>query len=163
VRPPPNDRAARADARAVLAIGRGQDLDLAQRCSPSADADLSLSVSVTTRRPRPGETGGRDYHFIDRGRRFRLMVNRGELLEHAKVFGNSYGTPRAAVEAALAGPRRAVRHRLAGDAAAARGRAQRRRRSSCCRHRWTTLEKRLPRARQDARRSRAAWPRPPTR
>src|SRR5262249_14161049 len=61
---------------------------------------MLLSVSVTTRKPRPGEVDGRDYHFIDH-RRFAAMVANGELLEHASVFGHSYGTPRAVVEEAL--------------------------------------------------------------
>lgn len=62
---------------------------------------MLLSVSVTTRAPRPGEVEGRDYYFIDQ-RKFAAMVAKDELLEHANVFGNLYGTPRAAVEAALA-------------------------------------------------------------
>jgi guanylate kinase len=65
---------------------------------------MTLSVSVTTRRPRPGEVEGRDYFFIDDGR-FASMVAKGELLEHARVFGHGYGTPRAAVETALAAGR----------------------------------------------------------
>jgi guanylate kinase len=64
-------------------------------------ADLSLSISVTTRPPRPGEVDGVHYHFIGQDR-FAEMVARGELLEHATVFGRSYGTPRGPVEAALA-------------------------------------------------------------
>lgn len=63
--------------------------------------DLSLSISVTTRPRRPGEVHGRDYIFVD-ATEFQLMANRGELLEHAKVFGNYYGTPRGPVEDALA-------------------------------------------------------------
>jgi guanylate kinase len=62
---------------------------------------LAMSVSVTTRPRRPSEISGRDYHFIDRGE-FDRMVERNELLEHAEVFGNCYGTPRPAVEKALA-------------------------------------------------------------
>ena len=62
---------------------------------------MALSVSVTTRAPRPGEVEGRDYFFID-GAKFAAMVAKGELLEHANVFGHLYGTPRAAVDAALA-------------------------------------------------------------
>ena len=62
---------------------------------------MALSVSVTTRPARPGEVEGRDYFFIDKPR-FAAMVANGELLEHANVFGNLYGTPRAAVDAALA-------------------------------------------------------------
>lgn len=65
---------------------------------------MALSVSVTTRAPRPGEIEGRDYFFID-DKRFGVMVAKGELLEHANVFGHSYGTPRAAVESALAAGR----------------------------------------------------------
>jgi guanylate kinase len=60
-----------------------------------------LSVSVTTRPPRANEVDGRDYRFIDLTE-FNLMVNREQLLEHAKVFGNYYGTPRLPVENALA-------------------------------------------------------------
>jgi guanylate kinase len=64
------------------------------------DQEISLSVSVTTRPPRPVEQDGIDYIFIDKVA-FNLMVNRGQLLEHAKAFGNYYGTPRAPVEEAL--------------------------------------------------------------
>jgi len=65
---------------------------------------MLLSVSVTTRAPRPGEVEGRDYHFINQAK-FDAMVVQGELLEHATVFGHSYGTPRAAVSDALAAGR----------------------------------------------------------
>jgi guanylate kinase len=68
------------------------------------DDNLAMSVSVTTRPRRPGEVEGRDYHFIDPVS-FGEMVNRRELLEHAKVFDHYYGTPRAPVEAALAAGR----------------------------------------------------------
>jgi len=61
---------------------------------------LKMSVSATTRPARPGETDGRDYHFID-DNRFEQMVKAGELLEWATVFEHRYGTPRAPVEAAL--------------------------------------------------------------
>jgi guanylate kinase len=64
------------------------------------DPTLSLSVSVTTRAPRPGEVDGKDYRFIDQAT-FDRMVAEGELLEHATVFGNSYGTPRAPIVAAI--------------------------------------------------------------
>jgi guanylate kinase len=64
------------------------------------DPGLILSVSLTTRPMRPGETSGVDYIFVDAGE-FARRVARGELLEHARVFGNDYGTPRAAVEQAL--------------------------------------------------------------
>jgi len=55
---------------------------------------------VTTRPKRAGEIDGQHYHFISR-ERFDAMVANGELLEHAAVFGNWYGTPRAPVEAVL--------------------------------------------------------------
>jgi len=71
------------------------------------DPSLTLSVSVTTRPARDGEIEGRDYHFIDR-QRFDEMIARGELLEHATVFGNGYGTPRAPIEAALSAGRDVV-------------------------------------------------------
>jgi guanylate kinase len=65
------------------------------------EPELELSVSVTTRPQRPGETHGVHYLFIDAAR-FSAMARRGELLEHALVYGHSYGTPRPAVDAALA-------------------------------------------------------------
>ncbi len=68
------------------------------------DPGLEMSVSATTRPKRPGEVEGRDYFFVAE-EKFRLMVNRGELLEHATVFGNLYGTPREPVEDALAAGR----------------------------------------------------------
>ena len=64
------------------------------------DENLEMSVSATTRPKRPGEVSGVDYSFIDKTT-FNLMLNRGELLEHARVFSNFYGTPRGPVEAAL--------------------------------------------------------------
>ncbi|MDX1739069.1 MAG: guanylate kinase, partial [Alphaproteobacteria bacterium] len=67
----------------------------------ATDPNVTMSVSATTRPKRPGEVAGQDYHFVDKTE-FNLMVNRGELLEHAKVFDNYYGTPKAAVMDALA-------------------------------------------------------------
>lgn len=64
------------------------------------DDNLTMSISATTRPKRPGEVAGRDYLFVDPAE-FNLMVNRRELLEHAKVFGHYYGTPREPVEQAL--------------------------------------------------------------
>jgi guanylate kinase len=61
---------------------------------------LKMSVSATTRPKRPGEIEGRDYFFVDKPK-FEAMVDQGELLEWAPVFGNLYGTPRKVVEAAL--------------------------------------------------------------
>jgi guanylate kinase len=58
--------------------------------------DVWLSVSATTRRPRPGETHGVEYFFVDHAE-FADLVARGELLEYAEFAGNFYGTPRAPV------------------------------------------------------------------
>lgn len=66
-----------------------------------ADAGIAMSVSVTTRKPRPGEADGKDYHFLDQPA-FEALRDAGGLLEWARVFDNYYGTPRAAVEEAVA-------------------------------------------------------------
>lgn len=68
------------------------------------DPDISFSISATTRKPRPGEQDGREYHFVDKAT-FKLQVERGEMLEHAHVFGNFYGSPQGPVEAACAAGR----------------------------------------------------------
>ncbi|SIS73645.1 guanylate kinase [Phaeovulum vinaykumarii] len=65
------------------------------------DPTLSFSVSATTRAPRPGEVDGREYYFLSRAQ-FEARIEAGEMLEHAEVFGNFYGSPRAPVETALA-------------------------------------------------------------
>ncbi len=62
--------------------------------------DMPLSVSATTRPQRTGEREGKHYYFVDQ-ERFDEMAAEGELLEHATVFGNVYGTPRAPVVEAL--------------------------------------------------------------
>ncbi|TBN41875.1 guanylate kinase [Paracoccus subflavus] len=64
------------------------------------DASLRFSVSATTRPPRPGEVDGQHYHFTTPGA-FLQMVEQGQMLEYAEVFGNLYGSPRAPVEAAM--------------------------------------------------------------
>jgi len=64
------------------------------------DKQIQLSVSCTTRARRTSERDGVDYHFIDAAR-FRGMIDRGEFLEHARVFDHYYGTPRAPVVESL--------------------------------------------------------------
>ncbi|MDF1620579.1 guanylate kinase [Pseudothioclava nitratireducens] len=64
------------------------------------DETLKFSVSATTRAPRPGETDGVEYYFKSKPE-FEAMVAAGEMLEHAEVFGNYYGTPKGPVEAAM--------------------------------------------------------------
>ncbi|HSO07724.1 MAG TPA: guanylate kinase [Pelomicrobium sp.] len=65
------------------------------------DPAVRLSVSYTTRPPRAGEVDGRDYHFVDRAA-FQAMLERGEFLESAEVYGNFYGTGDAWVRERLA-------------------------------------------------------------
>jgi guanylate kinase len=66
----------------------------------ASDDKLAMSVSATTRAPRPGEVDGRDYHFVTVAA-FEEMVQTGQMLEHAKVFDNYYGTPAKPVRDAL--------------------------------------------------------------
>ena len=63
--------------------------------------DLQVSVSHTTRPMRPGEENGVNYHFVDESQ-FAAMLDRGEFLEHAQVFGNLYGTSQVWAEEQLA-------------------------------------------------------------
>lgn len=85
----------------VLAAPSGAGKTSLSRALLAEDPALSLSVSVTTRAPRMGEIEGQHYYFVDQAK-FDEMVRSGALLEHAKVFGRSYGTPRQPVEARLA-------------------------------------------------------------
>ncbi len=62
--------------------------------------DIVCPISYTTRAPRPGETDGENYHFVDKPH-FSRMVAAGEFLEHANVFGNQYGTASNSVRSAL--------------------------------------------------------------
>jgi len=84
----------------VLSSPSGAGKTTISRRLLDTDDNLSLSISATTRPSRPGETDGKDYYFVTPDR-FSAMVDGGELLEHALVFGNNYGTPRAPVEQAL--------------------------------------------------------------
>ena len=81
----------------VLSSPSGAGKTTLSRMLLKADRNIELSVSVTTRPKRRGEINGRDYHFIDRAR-FDAMVEKGELMEWAEVFGHHYGTPRRPVE-----------------------------------------------------------------
>jgi len=64
------------------------------------DPGIEFSVSATTRAPRPGELDGKDYHFLNEAQ-FKAQVAADGMLEHAHVFGNFYGSPRAPVQAAI--------------------------------------------------------------
>ncbi|HUY68977.1 MAG TPA: guanylate kinase [Alphaproteobacteria bacterium] len=98
--PDPYNLIQRRGLMMVLSSPSGAGKTTISRRLLESDSELSLSVSVTTRPKRAGEAEGRDYHFIDMTD-FNIMINREQLLEHAKVFGNYYGTPRAPVEKTL--------------------------------------------------------------
>ncbi len=109
----------------VLAAPSGTGKSAITRELLAFDHNLSLSISVTTRAPRPYEREGVHYFFRDQAE-FDAMVQSGDMLEWAGVFGRSYGSPRAPVEAALASGRdvlfdidwqgyRQVRAALPGD------------------------------------------------
>ncbi len=88
----------------VLSSPSGAGKTTISRALLARDPAITMSVSATTRPKRPGEVAGQDYCFVD-PTEFHLMVNRGELLEYAKVFDFYYGSPRAPVEAALSAGR----------------------------------------------------------
>jgi len=85
----------------VLAAPSGAGKTTLSRALLEQDDALSLSISVTTRERRLGEKEGKHYFFITQ-ERFDEMVVQDELLEYARVFGRSYGTPRGPVQAAMA-------------------------------------------------------------
>jgi len=84
----------------VMSSPSGAGKTTISRALLDRDPGISMSVSATTRAPRPGEVEGKDYYFVS-VERFQAMVEAGEFLEHARVFDNYYGTPRAPVEAVL--------------------------------------------------------------
>ncbi|MGA0234186.1 MAG: guanylate kinase [Alphaproteobacteria bacterium] len=85
----------------VLSSPSGAGKTTISRALLEGDDNLQLSVSATTRPPREGEQDGVHYHFISEPR-FQELVDNDGLLEWASVFKNSYGTPRATIETALA-------------------------------------------------------------
>ena len=88
----------------VLSSPSGAGKTTISRRLLSIDTDIDISVSATTRPRRPGEVDGRDYYFMDMPK-FNGLIENSELLEFAKVFGNYYGTPKAAVEKSLSAGR----------------------------------------------------------
>jgi guanylate kinase len=85
----------------ILSSPSGAGKSTLARRLMARDAGLRFSVSATTRAPRPGEAEGKDYYFQTR-ETFLKAAAEGEMLEHAEVFGNLYGSPRAPIEAELA-------------------------------------------------------------
>lgn len=88
----------------VLSSPSGAGKTTITRALVEREPHLTLSVSVTTRPRRAGEIDGKDYRFVDPAH-FEKMVRDGDLLEHATVFGHSYGTPRGPLMAAIDGGR----------------------------------------------------------
>lgn len=84
----------------VLSSPSGAGKTTITRALLKNNQDMTLSISATTRPRRPGEVQSQDYYFVDE-KQFGEMVDNGEMLEHAKVFGHYYGTPREPVEKAL--------------------------------------------------------------
>ena len=84
----------------ILSSPSGAGKSTLSRMLMAWDPTMRFSVSATTRSPRPGEEEGREYYFRDR-QTFEAMVQSGDMLEHAEVFGNLYGSPRAPVQAAM--------------------------------------------------------------
>lgn len=70
----------------------------------TSNKQISLSISYTTRAPRPGETDGKEYHFVSR-EQFLQMAQQGDFLESAEVYGNLYGTSQPWIEKQLASGR----------------------------------------------------------
>ncbi len=85
----------------VLSSPSGAGKTTLSRRLLEADHGIALSVSATTRARRPTEREGVDYYFVTMPQ-FETMIAGGEFLEHARVFGNRYGTPRAVVMDELA-------------------------------------------------------------
>ena len=85
----------------VLSSPSGAGKTTLSRALLADNPDLAMSVSVTTRAPRAGEIDGRDYQFRDVAA-FERLRDDGQLLEWAKVHGNLYATPKAAVMERLA-------------------------------------------------------------
>jgi guanylate kinase len=84
----------------VLSSPSGAGKSTLTRRLLAEDPSFSLSVSATTRPSRKGETHGIHYFFVSH-EEFDKMVSEAAMLEHAHVFGNRYGTPRAPVEEAV--------------------------------------------------------------
>ncbi len=84
----------------VLSSPSGAGKSTISRMLLAADSEVTMSVSATTRPKRPGENEGVDYHFVDDSE-FDRMIEAGEFVEWAHVFGYRYGTPKAPVKQAL--------------------------------------------------------------
>lgn len=93
----PGSRIQRRGLMLVLSSPSGAGKSTIARALLEREDELFLSISMTTRPPRPGEEEGRDYFFITEDE-YNQKVQGDELLEHAQVFSNYYGTPKTLVE-----------------------------------------------------------------
>jgi len=84
----------------VLSSPSGAGKSTISRMLLDTDGEVTMSVSATTRPKRPGEAEDVDYHFVDDAE-FDRMIEVGDFVEWAPVFGYRYGTPKAPVKAAL--------------------------------------------------------------
>jgi guanylate kinase len=84
----------------VLSSPSGAGKTTISRLLMERDDNIRVSISATTRNMRPGEVDGQHYHFVST-EKFDDMIEDGEFLEYANVFGKRYGTPRAPVEEAM--------------------------------------------------------------
>lgn len=95
----PHRPSPRLDYRSVIVIvgpsgvGKGTVIQGLKERIP----ELAYSVSATTRKPRPGETDGRDYYFLSEAD-FQAKVTAGEFVEHARYSGHWYGTLRSEID-----------------------------------------------------------------
>src|SRR5207248_7460632 len=125
---PKRNRGPNSAGRGMLVVvsspsggGKGTLIDRVLKTVPG----VSYSVSYTTRAPRGTEENGREYFFVDEPA-FRRMIERGEFLEWANVYGHLYGTSSAQVERERAAGRdiileidvqgaESIRHKVAGS------------------------------------------------
>lgn len=84
----------------VLSSPSGAGKTTIARALLERERDLNISISVTTRPKRPAEIEGKDYFFVDETT-FQRMLDQEHFLEHARIFGNHYGTLREQVFGAL--------------------------------------------------------------
>jgi guanylate kinase len=98
--PSPDPHANRRGILFVLSSPSGAGKTTLSRKLLAEDPEFTLSISATTRPPRSAETEGVDYFFVSQQRFDEMVAERG-MLEHAHVFGHSYGTPRSPVEIAI--------------------------------------------------------------
>ena len=81
----------------VLSSPSGAGKTSIARALLNRDEEITMSVSATTRPRRPGETEGKDYHFVNE-QKFKTDINKGLFLEYARVFNHYYGTPLSPVQ-----------------------------------------------------------------